>query len=240
MNRKFALIPAAGSGSRFGAAGPKQYQMLAGRALICHAIESFAVVPDIAAICVVIAPDDEQFAALDWSPAARAKLRALPVGGASRHASVLNGLIALAGHAEHDDWVLVHDAARAGLSPQHISQLVAALAEDAVGGLLALPVRDTLKRADGSAAAPRVAATVEREALWQAQTPQMFRYGLLRRALESAEEAGRQVTDESSAVEALGLAPRLIPGHPGNLKVTYPEDLELLGRLIGEGERHGI
>jgi 2-C-methyl-D-erythritol 4-phosphate cytidylyltransferase len=141
-------------------------------------------------------------------------------GGATRQQSVLNGLQASAAQVSDEDWVLVHDAARPGLTTALIERLVATLQQDPVGGLLALPVVDTLKRAD---AAERVQATVPRDRLWAAQTPQMFRAGLLRRALGQA----RDVTDEASAVEALGLHPRLVEGSPRNFKVTLPHDIAL-------------
>ena len=157
------------------------------------------------------------------------KLRPLYVGGASRADSVLNGLRAMRPEVADGDWVLVHDAARPCLAPWHIDTLISALDDDEVGGLLAVPVADTLKRADGHG---RAAATVARDSLWQAQTPQMFRYIMLRRALESA----RQVTDEASALEAVGLHPRLVAGDPTNLKVTYPLDLHLAEWILQNRE----
>ncbi len=220
----FALIPAAGSGSRVGHDLPKQYQQVAGKPLIAHALAAFAAVPEVQACHVVIAPHDAHFERLGL-PAG-----VLRVGAASRHQSVLNGLDALTAHIGDGDWVMVHDAARPGLTAELIHRLIAALHDDPVGGLLALPLADTLKRArDGL-----VLETVPRSELWQAQTPQMFRYGLLRRALRSAVDSGLAVTDEASAIEALGLQPRLVQGSVRNFKVTWPEDLRLAQALLTE------
>jgi 2-C-methyl-D-erythritol 4-phosphate cytidylyltransferase len=227
-----ALIPAAGVGTRIGGDLPKQYQLLAGRPLLAYSIEAFAASAEISAIYVVVAPADQSFGGVALSARAEALTRTLPVGGASRHESVLNGLEALAKELDPADWVLVHDAARPGLTAALVARLLAALLQDPVGGLLALPVADTLKaeRADGKAAT--VSHTVDRAGLWQAQTPQMFRFGLLREALAGALKANRPVTDEASAIEALGFAPRLVRGSPSNFKVTYPEDLELAEKLL--------
>jgi 2-C-methyl-D-erythritol 4-phosphate cytidylyltransferase len=150
-------------------------------------------------------------------------------GGATRADSVLNGLRAITEESRADDWILVHDAARPCLASWHIDKLIESVAKDTVGGLLALPVADTLKRADSQ---QRVSATVPREQLWQAQTPQMFRYLVLRRALEDV----RNVTDEASAIEAMGLKPKLVAGDPTNLKVTYPLDLHLAGWILANRE----
>ena len=217
--RHIALLPAAGSGSRMGAACPKQYLLLDGRPLLWYAVQALASHARIDAVVVVIAPDDSWFAAFDWS-SWPGKVRTLPVGGASRGESVLNGLLALQDTVQPDDWILVHDAARPGLDQALIDRLLDALAHDPVGGLLALPLADTLKWEEGDG---RVAATRPRAGLWQAQTPQMFRHGLLTRALQQADPA--QVTDEASAIELLGLAPMLVRGALHNWKVTYAEDL---------------
>lgn len=223
MARCFALIPAAGSGSRMGSARPKQYLDLLGRPLIAHCLGVFESHPEIAGIAVVISAADEDWNTYDWS--SFSKISVFRCGGASRAETVRNGLAALAAAA--DDWVLVHDAARPGLSSEALNRLLA-IRDDAVGGLLALPVADTLKR-QLTVDPQRIAGTVAREGLWSAQTPQMFRYGLLRRALESS---GPEVTDEASAVESLGLAPRLVEGDPANLKVTRPADLALAERWL--------
>jgi len=223
--RYFALIPAAGSGSRMGGELPKQYLELAGAPMLQHALRALCAHPKIAQVFVVLAADDAYFARYDWSPFDD-KLRRIYCGGATRAASVLNGLRAMAPILQADDWVLVHDAARPCLSQAHLDTLIADLAKDEVGGLLAVPVADTLKRADS---ASRVIATEPRENLWQAQTPQMFRHGLLLRALEAL--GTDTPTDEARAVEHLGLKPKLVACDASNLKVTYPQDL-LLAELI--------
>ncbi len=224
MPRHFAIVPAAGSGSRFGAGKPKQYLGLLGRPLIYHTLAALTACPDIDRVWVVLAPDDTEWGRHDWS-ALGPKLETLRCGGATRADSVGNGLQAAAMVAGDDDWVLVHDAARPCLSGEMLAALFAELAADPVGGILAVPVADTLKRAD---AAQRVAATEPRDGLWQAQTPQMFRYGLLREALEKC----RAVTDEAAAIEALGLQPRLVRCDATNLKVTYPADLALAAMIL--------
>lgn len=224
--RRFVLIPAAGTGSRFATELPKQYQPLAGRPLIAHTLAVFAARADIAGVFVVLAPDDAHFAA---RVPAMAKVEALPCGGPSRAESVKNGLFALAGRIDAEDWVMVHDAARPCIGNADIDRLIAEVGEDELGGLLALPIADTLKRED---AAGHVLETVPRAGLWAAQTPQMFRYGELLRALSSP--AARRATDEAQAIEAEGGKPRLVLGSPRNIKVTYPGDLELAARLIGK------
>jgi 2-C-methyl-D-erythritol 4-phosphate cytidylyltransferase len=222
--RHIALVPAAGSGSRFGAQQPKQYLPLAGRPLIQHALSMLCGHPRIDRVVVVLSPDDMYWRAHDWR-AFGPKLMPVQCGGASRAASVRNGLSEIAGWARPDDWVLVHDAARPCLDAELLDRLIDALADDAVGGLLALPVTDTLKKAGTD---DRVECTVPREAMWQAQTPQMFRLALLRDAL------GRHadVTDEASAVEMAGHAPKLVASRAGNLKVTWPEDMRLAEMIL--------
>jgi 2-C-methyl-D-erythritol 4-phosphate cytidylyltransferase len=220
-SRHVALIPAAGIGARVGSTVPKQYLPLAGRPMLLHVLDVFAASPSISHVFLVVSPDDAWIdEVLGSAPQLADRVTLLRQGGATRHASVLNGLQAIRAQVADTDWVLVHDAARPGLSAALIERLLHALRDDPVGGLLALPVVDTLKRA---AAAGRVAATESREGLWAAQTPQMFRYGLLRDALEKASH----VTDEASAVEALGLQPRLVEGSPRNFKVTLPHDIAL-------------
>jgi 2-C-methyl-D-erythritol 4-phosphate cytidylyltransferase len=177
-------------------------------------------------VFVVLAADDAYFARYDWTPF-DAKLRRLYCGGATRAESVLNGLRAIGPVMHPEDWVLVHDAARPCLTQTHLDTLIAGLADDAVGGLLAVPVADTLKRADQTA---RVIATESRENLWQAQTPQMFRHGLLLRALEALGTA--TPTDEARAVEHLGLKPKLVACDASNLKVTYAQDLKLAALIL--------
>jgi 2-C-methyl-D-erythritol 4-phosphate cytidylyltransferase len=224
MPRHYAIVPAAGSGSRFGSGTPKQYLSLSGRPLIHHTLAALVACPEIDRVWVVLAPDDSEWDRHDWSMLG-SKLETLRCGGVTRADSVSNGLRAAAMVAADDDWVLVHDAARPCLSREMLDTLLAELADDPVGGILAVPVADTLKRADGE---QRVAATEPRDGLWQAQTPQMFRYGLLREALENC----RAVTDEAGAIEALGLKPKLVRGDATNLKVTYPADLALAALIL--------
>ena len=233
-SKYFALIPAAGSGMRMGSPTPKQYLLLAGRPLLMHCVATFAAHPNIARIGVVLAPDNTLFDSYDWSEFGD-KLLPLRAGGATRAASVSNGLAGMAAAGAHDDdWVLVHDAARPGLSVALIDRLMEAVGQSEVGGLLALPVADTLKRATSNGLqASTVEATVPRERLWAAQTPQMFRLGLLRRALSAATD----VTDEASAVETLGLQPLLVAGELANMKVTYPGDLETVSKLCFDAGR---
>lgn len=224
MNRYFAIVPAAGSGSRMGAERPKQYLPLAGRPLIWHALATLCAVPEIERVVVVISAEDEWWAVHDWS-SFDGRLQVLRAGGATRAETVRNALRALGDDLVPEDWVLVHDAARACLARHHVEVLLETLADDPVGGLLAQPVADTLKRSDG---AGRVQQTVSRDSMWQAQTPQMFRAGLLIRALD--EKPG--VTDEAGAVEACGLAPKLVPADATNFKVTYPQDLALAELIL--------
>lgn len=220
----YALIPAAGGGSRMGAECPKQYLLLAGKPLIWHALKTLTNVPGIDRVFVVLAPDDAHWDGFDWSAFA-GRLAVLRCGGATRAESVTNGLRTMRDQVAATDWVLVHDAARCCLTPAHVEKLISEVGDDPVGGLLAVPVADTLKRAqDGQ----RVAATVAREGLWQAQTPQMFRHGMLLDALEYAPA----VTDEASAIEALGLRPKLVAADATNLKVTWPLDLQLAGWIL--------
>jgi 2-C-methyl-D-erythritol 4-phosphate cytidylyltransferase len=236
--RCVAFVPCAGIGARSGAEGPKQYVSVAGRAMVLWTLEALARVPAIAQVLVGVVPGDRTIESLieHEAPARRsafandARLTVAPCGGATRADTVANGLAVLAAAGVHDDdWVLVHDAARCLVDPDAITRLIDACRDDAVGGLLALPVADTLKHADAN---DRVDATLERDFKWAAQTPQMFRMGLLRRALESAARNGMAVTDEAGAVEALGLAPRLVRGSLENFKITWPEDFALAERLL--------
>ena len=224
MSDFYALVPAAGSGSRMGSELPKQYLPLAGKPMIHHAVTTLCACPDITTVFVVLAPGDEYFRNYDWSHCGD-KLETLYCGGATRAESVTNGL--MASELEPDDWVLVHDAARPCLTQAHLAKLIAELRDDEVGGILAVPVADTLKRADNTG---RIAHTENRAGLWQAQTPQMFRAGLLGEALSKAQD----VTDEASAVEALGLHPKLVASDAPNFKVTYPQDVKLAELLLAE------
>jgi len=228
MSNFYALVPAAGSGSRMGGELPKQYLPLAGMPMIYHALARLCGCSDIETVFVVLAPDDAFFSQYDWA-AFGDKLQPLYCGGATRAESVLNGL--MAAELEPDDWVLVHDAARPCLTEAHLAKLIADLRDDEVGGILAMPLADTLKRGDG---AGRITVTEPREGLWQAQTPQMFRTGLLLRALQSAPE----VTDDASAVEALGLHPKLVAGDSTNFKVTYSQDMRMAELLLRERQEN--
>ena len=224
MSRYFAIVPAAGSGSRMGAERPKQYLELLGHPLLWHTLGTLCRVPQIERVFVVISPEDQWWETFSWEELGET-LQVLRVGGNTRAQSVGNALTAVGGLLEQDDWVLVHDAARPCLSQAQVADLMAALQGDAVGGLLAVPVADTVKRADPRG---RVAQTIPRDGLWQAQTPQMFRYGLLTRALQ----ANSNVTDEAGAIEALGLSPRLVAADMTNFKVTYPRDLALAAQIL--------
>ena len=219
--RYWGVIPAAGQGTRMGTGRPKQYLELAGRAVLEHTLERLAGDPRITGIVVALGPDDADWGRLAMP--AGVEVRTV-TGGAERCHSVLNALESLAGCAAPTDWVLVHDAARPCLRPADLSRLLDTLAEDPVGGLLALPVRDTMKRAG---VGDRVDATVDRNGLWHALTPQMFRLRALREALDKAIAAGVLVTDEAAAMEWAGHRPRLVAGAGDNLKITRPEDLPL-------------
>lgn len=221
------LIPAAGSGSRMDAEMPKQYLPLLGKTLIQHTLAVFNDCARIDTITLVLNREDVQWDALDIDHN-NARLRVERCGGRTRAASVLNGLEAMQSRASPDDWVLVHDAARPCLSPGLLNRLLDELQHDEVGGLLAIPLADTLKRADS---AQRVAMTEQRDGLWQAQTPQMFRYAMLMQALQAA-AAGSIPTDEAQAIEALGFKPRLVAGELRNLKITYPQDLALAAAIL--------
>jgi 2-C-methyl-D-erythritol 4-phosphate cytidylyltransferase len=225
MAKAYALLPAAGSGSRMGVTMPKQYLEIAGQPLLYHAVSAMARHPRIEQTFVVLAPGDTRFPAGGWREL-RAKVTPLYCGGATRAASVFNGLLAARDAIAEADWVLVHDAARPCLGREDLDRLFGELESDETGGLLAVPVADTLKRANRDA---RVAGTEPRDNLWLAQTPQMFRYRVLIEALRAADPAS--VTDEARAIEALGLKPRLVMGDTRNIKVTYPEDL-VLAELI--------
>ncbi len=226
--RLYALIPSAGSGSRSGAAGPKQYQRLAGQRVIDHTVQAFLQVGLLSGVGVVVAPDDRVYASAD------PRVRVWHVGGATRAHSVYNGLLALAGSgARGTDWVLVHDAARCLIRPHDIERLIQTLMDDPVGGLLALPLPDTLKQASPDTPDPRVTVTVPRSDKWLAQTPQMFRIGALTRALQADEASGFDgITDEASAIERAGMSPKLVAGPARNVKVTYPEDFALAEALL--------
>ena len=213
--RYFALIPAAGVGARMAADGPKQYLEVGGKPMLRHTLDAFLSSDLISHTFVVVSPEDGQI-----DNVAPAGVGVLRCGGATRMESVLNGLQALRGELRDNDWVLVHDAARPGLDAALIEKLISTVGAHSVGGLLALPVVDTVKRAGAKV------ATISRDGLWLAQTPQMFRYRLLCDALAAATDASA-ITDDASAVEAMGLSPKLVEGHPRNLKVTLPADIRI-------------
>ena len=222
----WALVPCAGSGSRAATAQPKQYQTIAGQALVRHTLQALAGVSRLAQVLVVVAPQDDYFDDDGSKPANAPSFSVAKCGGSTRAASVSNGLDSLlAQGASPHDWVLVHDAARCLVTPAQVNALIDACENDDVGGLLALPLADTLK----AAAKGRVADTLDRSDKWLAQTPQMFRIGALRQALRVG---GSGVTDESSALEAIGLHPILVMGSAQNFKVTYPEDFALAEAVL--------
>lgn len=226
----WAVMPAAGMGTRMASACPKQYLPLAGRTVIEHALQPLLQEPRIRAVVVALSAADAHWPSL---PVARDPRVMTTPGGRERADSVLQGLRAL--KAGEQDWVLVHDAARPCLAPAELALLLDTLCDDPVGGLLAVPVADTLKREREG----RVAATVDRVGLWRAQTPQMFRYGLLRQALESAQAAGVVITDEAAAMERAGHAPRLVPGCESNIKLTRAEDHWLAEHILAGREPQG-
>jgi 2-C-methyl-D-erythritol 4-phosphate cytidylyltransferase len=225
MPKVFAIVPAAGQGTRIGDAVPKQYIPVRGKPMMFHSIEALASVARIGCVCVVLSPLDRHWGEHDWSGFPE-KIEPMFVGGATRAQSVMNAMHELGERAAKDDWILVHDAARPCIQKELVEQFLDELGDDPVGGLLAMPVADTLKSADEN---QRVAATIPRLNLWRAQTPQMFRYELLRRGFERKPDA----TDEAQAVEAIGYsAPRLVQGENSNIKVTFAEDLYLAEMIL--------
>jgi 2-C-methyl-D-erythritol 4-phosphate cytidylyltransferase len=228
--RVVAIVPAAGTGTRMGDSLPKQYLDINGIPMIIHTLSAMAKVVRIERIFVVIAADDAYWDSLlqRYGGSIRHRLSVHRVGGKTRAASVLNGLGAVTAEFAKDDWALVHDAARPCIRTELIEQFLDELEDEAVGGLLALPVADTLKR---SSVDQRVETTVDRQALWRAQTPQMFGIEMLFRALAAAPTA----TDEAQAIEMLGYQPKLVIGESVNLKVTYATDIKLAQILLMEG-----
>jgi 2-C-methyl-D-erythritol 4-phosphate cytidylyltransferase len=225
MPKVFALVLAAGQGTRIGDALPKQYIPIAGKPMMFHSIESIAAVSRVERLYVVLSPLDRHWGLYDWT-ALPDKVEAAFCGGAHRSESVMNTLKYLEAKMAKDDWVLVHDAARPCIQTELVEQFLDEIEDDAVGGLLAMPLADTLKSADENL---RVAATIPRRNLWRAQTPQMFRYELLRRGLEKKPAA----TDEAEAVESTGYnAPRLVQGENTNIKVTFAEDLKIAALIL--------
>lgn len=220
----WVVIPAAGSGSRMQQVHPKQYLSIQGMTIIEHTLNVFLAKPEIEHVMVCIAKSDRHFNQLTVADNPRV---ATTLGGSSRALSVLNGVNALA--ADEQDWVLVHDAARPCLSMSLLDTLIQQLRNDEVGGILAVPANDTLKRAN---AEQRVESTIDRSIIWQAQTPQMFRYGLLKSAISHAISNDIELTDEASALESIGYMPKLVKGDARNLKVTTANDLDLAEFLL--------
>jgi 2-C-methyl-D-erythritol 4-phosphate cytidylyltransferase len=226
--RRFALIPAAGTGMRFGGDVPKQYTPLAGVPLLKQTIDALNDAIVLEAIFVVLAPQDRLYA--ECIGRVRG-VEPLYCGGMTRAESVRNGLAAIAGRIAAEDWVLVHDAARPCVDVVTLNRLLHELDAEPVGGLLAVPLADTLKRAE-SGTGLRAISTEGREGLWCAQTPQMFRYAILQHAFRRVDLD--KITDEAQAVEALGVKPRLVQGSPSNIKVTYAEDVALAEAILGQ------
>ena len=221
----WGIVPAAGLGKRMGASVPKQYLRINGKTVLQHSVERLGRVRALSGLVLVLHPDDE-------TPMSADVPDILPVlivrGGDERCHSVLNALDTLDSKSASDDWVLVHDAARPCLRPAEVDALVEAVGNHDVGGLLAAPVSDTLKRVNSRGEA---VDTVDRSSLYRALTPQIFRFSILRRALQLAVEQGRVVTDDSAAVESLGFSPIVVPGSTDNIKITYESDL-FLAELI--------
>ena len=230
--RFHALIPCAGTGSRAGTAQPKQYQSIAGQAMVMHTVQALTQVHQLNSGWLILSSQDDHVWPVQGWPA---HFKRLACGGASRAESVFNGLQAmLAAGLSGQDWVLVHDAARCLITPRLIQALLAACANDSVGGLLALPLPDTLKASVGG----RVSQTLSRSDKWLAQTPQMFKMGALAQALENPHE---NITDEASAMEAQGLTPLLVEGASFNFKVTYPQDWALAEAVLNDRQhRPGV
>ena len=235
-SRIWALVPAAGTGARMGAACPKQYLSLVGRPVIVHTLERLCACDAVQGVLVGVASHDEYWPALDQELRRLDKLIGTFTGGAERAQTVLNGLRALARRAGPADWVLVHDAARPCVTCGDIDKLVAAMAGSTSGALLAVPVADTVKRVD---AGYHVIETVPRTDLWRALTPQIFQIDLLTAALTQALAAGAKVTDEASAIEYMGGTPSVVPGRADNIKITLPEDLALAELFIKRQQTEG-
>ena len=231
MTRRYALVPAAGGGTRAGLGAPKQYFVIGGQCVLAHTLDRLHDALELDRVFVAIAPDDDRYVAAIGT---RPGVEPLPCGGLTRATTVANALRVLAGRCADDDWILVHDAARPCVPADALRRLVREVEDDPVGGLLAVPVADTLKRGDGEGE-PRILRTEARDALWQAQTPQMFRYGLLARAY--AEHDAEGATDDALVVERLAARgacgmPRLVAGSRANLKITWPEDFAIAEAIL--------
>ena len=229
--RFWAVIPAAGTGKRMDSAIPKQYLPLHGKTVLEHTLRHIIGHPSIAAVGIVIATDDQYWPGLASGFAEQSLI--VVHGGAERCNSVMNGLRALSGHAAPQDWVLVHDAARPCVRREDIDRLMESLKDHPVGGLLGIPVTDTMKSTDGQG---NIIKTVQREGLWRALTPQMFRYEMLLQALQSIIDRGVLVTDESEAMETSGNSPQMVEGHADNIKITRPQDLSFAEMYLQQQE----
>ena len=227
----WAIVPAAGVGARMEADRPKQYLSLAGRAVIEHSLDRLLNHPRISGGVVAISEGDAYWARLGYKH--QKPLQVAP-GGAERCHSVLNALYVLANVAAVDDWVLVHDAARPCLRSEDITRLIDQCKDHPVGGILGIPVKDTIKQAEAVVDTPAISATVDRSLLWHAQTPQMFRLSTLHFALEQALSDKVSITDEASALEHSDQWPLLVEGHADNIKLTRPEDLPLLEFFLSQ------
>jgi 2-C-methyl-D-erythritol 4-phosphate cytidylyltransferase len=224
MPRFHIIIPAAGAGNRMASTIPKQYLPLNGKPMVSHSIQTFFACPRIDSINLALSPDDFFWRSLKLDENSRLNLHYS--GGDTRAQTVLNTLNAMHPTVDEQDWILVHDAARPGLTSELLNTLLDALESDAVGGLLALPLADTLKQSKDD---ERISQTIPRDGLWQAQTPQMFKFHVLHQALSAYKGTP---TDEAQAVEALGLQPKLVMGSLRNMKVTYPQDLALMEMMM--------
>ncbi len=233
-HRYFAILSAAGIGGRMAAGIPKQYLALGDCCIFEHSVQRLLAVQDLERIVVVVSPEDTRYRQLSFYP--HPKLQFVD-GGLERSQSVFNGLMALAGDSGEEDWVLVHDVARPCVRVDDIHKLMHTLADDPVGGILAAPVSDTIKALSENGT---ITATVDRSKLWQALTPQMFRYGLLRRAITAAHEGGLQITDEASALEQAACSVKVVEGARDNIKVTRPEDLALAEYFLQRGGFDGV
>ncbi len=230
--RYWGVVPAAGSGSRMGADIPKQYLPLAGRSVIEHTLDTLFSCNRLAGVVLAVSANDSRWEEIR-PRYADSNLQCV-TGGTERSHSVLNALRWLAQQAHPGDWVLVHDAARPCVRLRDIEALIAAVGDESDGGLLGVPVSDTMKRVDRGG---RITATLDREALWHAQTPQMFHLGQLQTALEQALEQGTTVTDEASAMELAGYRPRMVAAHADNIKITVPAHLALAEFYLQERNR---
>lgn len=220
----WVVVPAAGVGARMGAVYPKQYLPLMGKTVIEHTLLRLLELPLLSAIYVALGSQDEYWA--DLAVASNSRINCVE-GAHERSGSVLNALIALSQLARDEDWVLVHDAARPCVQIKNIEELIVAVNNHPVGGILGVPVSDTLKQVQDAA----ITSTIDRRLLWQAQTPQIFRLGLLRNCLQRALAENKTITDEASALEVYGYKPLMVQGRADNIKITYPEDL-LLAQFI--------